>query len=60
MYKVNCHQSSLAAFSEWLPKQWCERPGSDHVTLGPMRGLTKIAWGGDKHTDRQTHGHRNY
>ena len=37
--------------------------GSGHVTCGPMRGLKKIAWGGDRHTDRhtdrQTDGHRD-
>ena len=33
-----------------------ERPGSDHVTWGPMRGLKKIAWEGDiKQTHTQTH-----
>ena len=34
-----------------------ERPQTDHVITGPMRGLKKIAWEGDKqtqtHTDRQ-------
>ena len=37
--------------------------GSGHVTCGPMRGLEKIALGGDRHTDRQTNrqtdGHRD-
>ena len=33
--------------------------GSGHVTCGPMTGLEKIAWGGDKQTDRQTDGHCN-
>ena len=37
--------------------------GSGHVTCGPMRGLKKIAWGGDTQTNRQTNkqtnGHRN-
>ena len=25
--------------------------GSGHVICGPMRGLKKVAWGGDRHTD---------
>ena len=33
-----------------------ERPGSDHLIWGPMRGLKKIARGGDRQTDRQTDG----
>ena len=31
-----------------------ERPGSDHVTWGPMKGLKKIAWGGDRYIDIKT------
>ena len=27
-----------------------ERPQTDYVTTGPMRGLEKIAWEGDNHT----------
>ena len=38
-----------------------ERPGSDCVIWGPMRGFEKTAPGGaDTQTDRQTHGHGNY
>ena len=36
-----------------------ERPGSDHVTWGPMRGLEKNCIGRGQ-THRQTHGHRDY
>ena len=37
-----------------------ERPGSGHVTWGPMRGLEKNAWKGtNTQTDRQTDGHRD-
>ena len=35
-----------------------ERPGSDHVTLGPMRGLEKNCMGSGQ-TDILTHGHRD-
>ena len=31
-----------------------ERPQTDHVITGPMRGLKKIAWEGDKQTDFAT------
>ena len=31
-----------------------ERPSTDHVITGLMRGLKKIAYEGDKQTDRHT------
>ena len=31
-----------------------ERPGTDHVILGSMRGLTKNAFEGNIHTDTRT------
>ena len=34
-----------------------EMPGTDHVTLGPMRGLEKKCTQWRKQTDRQTDGH---
>ena len=37
-----------------------ERPGNDHVTSEPMRGLKKTAPdGADRQKDTQTHGHGN-
>ena len=37
-----------------------ERPGTDHVIAGPIRGLEKTASdGADKPTDTQTDGHRD-
>ena len=35
-----------------------ERPRTDHVITGPMRGLKKNALEGDKQAT--THGHRDY
>ena len=36
-----------------------ERPGTDHVFSGPMRGLRKTAPNGaNRHPGRQTHTHR--
>ena len=35
-----------------------ERPGTDHVISGPMRGLEKTVFdGADNQTNKQTHGH---